>query len=104
MRHQGEDVPLSASDKPYLVDNNRELNMAALEERMALMLADAPLLPEAHKPLPSMQPVASPSFVSRLVARLRRSYLISQWLPRHPTLYRRVRAVYQWLKPIIRRQ
>jgi hypothetical protein len=103
-RRQGEDVPVSVSHKSYLVDNNQQLDVPALEQRMALLLAEKPSLPAAGQPLPSMQPVAPPSVFRQMLARLRSSYLVGQWLPRHPRLYRLMRAVYRWSKRVLRRE
>lgn len=97
-------MPVTMPDKPYLVDNNQQLDMQALEQRLDELLAEQQPLPAALAPLPSLQPAASPSLLRRLVIRLRSSRLVSHWLPRHPRLYRRARALYHWLRGLVRRR
>lgn len=97
-------LPVSSPSKPYLVDNNPRLDMPALERRLDEILTERQTLPAASRPLPSLQPVARPSPLRRLLIRLKASYLISQWLPRHPGLYRRARTLYHWLRGVTGRR
>lgn len=96
-----------AIDNPaerYLVHNNPRLEMSALERRLEELLADRQTLPTAPRPLPSQQPAVRPSPLRRLLIKLKGSYLVSQWLPRHPGLYRRTRTLYHRLKAVAGRR
>lgn len=97
-------LPESSPSKPYLVDNNPRLDMTALEQRLDAILVERHTLPTAPRPLPSLEPAARPSLRRRLLIRLKGSYLVSQWLPRHPGLYRRARTLYHWLRAVAGRR
>ncbi|MGM0693342.1 MAG: hypothetical protein ACQEUN_08015 [Pseudomonadota bacterium] len=87
----------------YLYGNNPRLDVASLERRLDEILAERRVMPAAAQPLPSQQPASRPSWARRQLIRVKRSYLVSQWLPRHPLLYRRTRALYHRLKGLLRR-
>lgn len=84
----------------YLHDNNPRLDVTSLERRLDDILAERRVMPAATQPLPSLQPAARPSALRRLLMRIKSSYLVGQWLPRHPGLYRRARTLYHWLRGI----
>lgn len=84
--------------KPYLVDNNPQLDRAALEQRLDEILAEQEAVPASSLPLPSHRPYAKPSMLRRLLIRVKTSRLVVEWLPRHPGVYRRARAAYHLLK------
>lgn len=92
------------STGPYLVDNNPRLDITLLERRLQELLTECPTPPAAPRPLPSLQPAVRPSALRRLLIRLKASYLVSQWLPRHPGLYRRARTLYHWLRGVAGRR
>lgn len=88
----------------YLYHNNSRLDVTSLEERLDDILSERQVIPAAIHPLPSLQPAVRPSALRRLLIRLKASYLVSQWLPRHPGLYRRARTLYHWLRGIAGRR
>jgi len=91
-------VPESRVHRSYLIDNNPELDIMALERRLEEILVERRAPPDSPRPLPSLQPAVRPSVLRRLLIRIKGSYLVTRWLPRHPALYRRARALYHWLR------
>lgn len=91
-------MPETSLARPYLVDNNPQLDRAALEQRLEDILSEQPAVPASSLSLPSHRPYARPSILRRLLIRAKTSRLVGEWLPRHPGLYRRARAGYHLLK------
>lgn len=86
------------ADRPYLVDNNPQLDHLALERRLGEIIAEQPVLPIPRDSLPSRRPPYRATILRSLLARLKSSRLVSEWLPRHARLYRLARTLYHTLR------
>lgn len=91
------------ADRPYLVDNNPQLDRLALERRLEEILAEQPTAPAPQASLPSHRPPHRATILRRLLARLKSTRLVSEWLPRHARLYRLARTLYHALRRLAAR-